>query len=340
MSGAPSPSLRGSARRRFLRAAPGVCAFACLSPIKLLAATRAPQRVIVLNWELTETLLALGRVPVGIPLPDWYTRTIVTPPLPQHVIDVGLLYQPNFDVLLDLAPDLLIVTPQHAGLLAPLRRIAPTLTLGAYMNAPKPLDALRGETLAMAHALATPGAQARANTLIAGTDFEIGAVEARLRGTVQRPVIVADAIDERHLRVYARGSLFDDVLARIGVENAANPRDAVSGNTSSEKAGNRAAAKRWTANAIGSAVVPLQKLVDVANADILLVGPLQPQTRAALAESALWRALPAVRERRVSVLPVIAPYGGLVSMQRFASAVETALGAFANGGASGGGGLG
>lgn len=336
MSGALSPSLRASTRRRFLRAASGACAFACLSPIKLLAATRAPQRVIVLNWELTETLLALGRAPVGIPLPDWYTRTIVTPPLPQHVIDVGLLYQPNFDVLLDLAPDLLIVTPQHAGLLAPLRRIAPTLTLGAYMNAPKPLDALRGETLTMAHALATPDAQARANTLIAGTDFEIGAVEARLRGTVQRPVIVADAIDERHLRVYARGSLFDDVLARIGVNNAANPRDAVSG----DKAGNQAAAKRWTANAMGSAVVPLQKLVDVANADILLAGPLLPQTRAALAESALWRALPAVRERRVSVLPVIAPYGGLVSMQRFASAVETALGAFANGGASGGGGLG
>lgn len=274
----------------------------------------------VLNWELTETLLALGRAPVGIPLPDWYTATIVAPPLPGHVVDVGLLYQPNFDVLLDLAPDLLIVTPAHAGLLAPLRRIAPTLTLGAYMNAAQPFDALRGETLTMARTLGSEDAQARANALIAGADFEIGAVRARLRGAPRRTVIVADAIDERHLRVYARGSLFDDVLTRIGVENAANPAGDVPG------------ARRWTANAMGSAVVPLQRLTEVAHADILLVGPLQTQTRAALAASPLWRALPAVRERRVGVLPVIAPYGGLVSMQRFAVAVATALGVSANGG--------
>jgi iron complex transport system substrate-binding protein len=39
-----------------------------------------------------------------------------------------------------------------------------------------------------------------------------------------------------------------------------------------------------------------------------------------------------VRERRIAVLPVIAPYGGLVSMQRFAQAVATALATIDNGG--------
>lgn len=330
MSGARSP--QAPARRRVLNGAAMSTAALALAgigalPRTLLAAapapapapaqTPAPSRIVVLNWELTETLLALGRAPIGIPLPSWYTATIVTPPLPPRVADVGLLYQPNFDVLRDLAPDLLIVTPEHAGLLAPLRRIAPTLTLGAYMNAAQPYDALQAETLAMARAL---DAQPRAHTLIADTAREIDAVWARLRGSAPRAVIVADAIDERHLRVYAKGSLFDAVLARLGVDNAVNPRDA------------RAAQARWAANAMGSAVVPLQRLIDVAHADILFVGPLRNETRAALAASPLWRALPAARERRVAVLPVIAPYGGLLSMRRFALAVEAALGVIAHGG--------
>ncbi len=119
-------------------------------------------------------------------------------------------------------------------------------------------------------------------------------------------MIVADAIDDRHLRVYGEGSLFDEILRGIGVVNATNP------STSS----------RWTTNEAGSALVPLQRLADVASASLLLVGPLKPDVRVALRSSALWRALPATRERRVAVLPVIAPSGGLVSMQRFATAVD------------------
>ncbi len=106
-----------------------------------------------MNWELTETLLALGHVPVGVPLPDWYASTIVAPSLPHGVVDIGLLYQPNFDVLLTLAPDLMIVTSGHASILPALQRIAPTLTLGAYMSDPHPYARLREETVTMASAL-------------------------------------------------------------------------------------------------------------------------------------------------------------------------------------------
>jgi ferric hydroxamate transport system substrate-binding protein len=278
----------------------------------------APKRIVVLNWELTETLLALGVTPIGVPLPDWYRETIAVPPLAAGVADVGLLYQPNFDVLLSLAPDLLIVTPAHASLQMPLRRIAPTLTLGAYMNAPRPFASLSAETLTMASAIGVPD---RGRALITATNDSLDATAARLRitsavrarGTRSRTVVVADVVDERHLRVYVAGSLFDEVLKRLGVSNAANPAGAP--------------AARWAAGAMGSATVPLQRLLDVAHADVLLVGPLRPDVRTALTESPLWRALPAARERRVSLLPVIAPTGGLVSMQRFAASVTDALAA-------------
>ncbi|CAG9209122.1 ABC transporter substrate-binding protein [Paraburkholderia tropica] len=283
---------------------------------------RSPQRIVVLNWELTETLLALGRAPVGIPLPDWYTSGIVAPPLPPGVADVGLLYQPNFDVLLALAPDLLIVTPAHAALMTPLRRIAPTLTLGAYMSAAQPFEALCTETSTMARALDAP---ARATALIAATQHTFSTAADAIQATPRhaaRAVIVAEALDERHFRVYGAGSLFDAVLARIGLRNAANPRDAA-GRTHSAP---------WQTNLTGSATVALQRLFDAPHADILLVGPLHADLRAALNASPLWRALPAVRERRVTVLPVIAAFGGLVSMQRFAAAMPVALATLDNGG--------
>ncbi|MCE4573594.1 ABC transporter substrate-binding protein [Caballeronia sp. CLC5] len=298
--------MRSPRRRTLLRGAAALLAFSRGASVM---AKPAPRRIVVLNWELTETLLALGRAPVGIPLPAWYTNTVAVPPLPSNVADIGLLYQPNFDALLALAPDLLIVTPAHAGLLRPLQRIAPTLTLGAYMTGAHPYASLCAETRTMADAC---DARAQADALLASTARVLSDVAARVpRG---RPVIVADVIDERHLRVYGAGSLFNDVLAKIGMSNAANAR------------------ARWTTNAMGSAVVPLPRLLDIPEADIALTQPLAPDVRAALAASPLWRALPAVREKRVALLPVIAPYGGLISMQRFATAMADARATIDNGG--------
>jgi ferric hydroxamate transport system substrate-binding protein len=296
-------------RRALLRGAASLFAF---SRAPSIIGRPAPRRIVVLNWELTETLLALGHAPVGIPLPAWYTNTIAVPPLPSNVADIGLLYQPNFDALLALAPDLLIVTPAHSGLLKPLQRIAPTLTLGAYMTEAHPYASLCAETRTMADAI---DAHVQADALLASTVQVLSDVAARVpRG---RRIVVADVIDERHLRVYGAGSLFDEVLAKIGMSNAANSHT------------------RWTTNAMGSAVVPLPRLLDIADADIALTQPLGPDTRAALASSPLWRALPAVRDKRVAMLPVIAPYGGLISMQRFATSMADAR-AIMN---SGGGGL-
>lgn len=310
-------------RRHIVAALASVGALACAPCFAAMAGT--PQRIVVLNWELTETLLALGRAPVGIPLPDWYASGIVAPPLPPGVVDVGLLFQPNFDVLQALEPDLLIVTPAHAALMTPLRHIAPTLTLGAYMSAAQPFEALCTETQTMAHAL---DAQTQATALIAATHRAFASAAdtiAASRTQAARPVIVAEALDERHFRVYGAGSLFDQVLARIGARNAAHPRDGA-GNTDTT------VPAPWRTNTMGSATVALQRLFDVAHADILLVGPLHANVRAALNASPLWRALPAVRERRVMVLPVIAAFGGLVSMQRFAASIPISLATLDHGG--------
>lgn len=278
--------------------------------------TAIPTRIVTMNWELTETLLALGVVPIGVTLPDWYRSAIVEPPLPPGIADVGLLYQPNFEVLLTLKPDLLVLTPGHAPAIRILQRIAPTIILSQYMTSETPYRDLCDETGKLA---ARVGRPRRAVELVAEAARTIETVRAGLAARPARlgkPVIVADLVDDRHLRVYGRGSLFDEMLDKIGVRNAAHPRDG---------------GPVWPTQA-GYSLVPLQRLAEVPEASVLLVGPVKAPARAGLAGNAIWRALPAVRERRVTELPVIAPYGGLVSMQRFARAIDAALGTIEAGG--------
>ena len=306
-------------RRRLLQgAALGLGAWAALGAPTARAATTpaAPHRVVTMNWELTETLLALGVTPVGVSLPDWYRNTVIEPPLPSSVADIGLLYQPNFDVLQMLHPDLFVITPGHAPAKASLQRLAPTLTLAAYMSSPTPYQALCDETAVLAARLQRPE---HASALIEETARTAEAVRLRLGARpalIAAPVLVADLVDDRHLRVYGRGSLFDEMLAKLGVVNAAHPRSGQG---------------TWATQA-GFALVPLQRLVEVQQASLLLVGPIAAPLRAALARNMIWQALPAVREKRVATLPVIAPYGGLISMQRFARAVDAALTLIASGG--------
>ncbi|MEW6341983.1 MAG: ABC transporter substrate-binding protein [Pseudomonadota bacterium] len=280
------------------------------------ARASVPHRIVTLNWELTETLLALGVAPIGTALPDWYRRTIVEPPLPPGVADIGLLYQPNFEVLLALAPDLLIITPGHAPAKRWLERLAPTITLGAYMSSDTPYPALLGETTELAARLQRPQ---QASELISATGRITSQVRAQLAAhpsLTRAPVLVADLVDDRHLRVYAQGSLFDEMLQKLGVHNAANPG---------------AGGNPWRTEG-GFALVPVQRLAEVPQASLLLVGPVPPAALSGLEKNAIWQALPVVRERRIAALPVIAPYGGLVSMQRFAQAVAAALAAIDNGG--------
>jgi ferric hydroxamate transport system substrate-binding protein len=282
---------------------------------RAMAVPPIPRRIVVMDWPLTETLLALGVVPVGVSAPEWYRREVVEPLLPSSVVDVGLLYAPNYEVLEELAPDLMIITPGHAPDRPLLERLAPTLTLGRYESDSRPFPVLRTETLQMARAI---GRANEGDRLLESTDRVLDGVRARLAqraALLHRPVMVAELVDDRHVRVYGAGSLFDAMLSKIGVVNAAN------------QAGQQA----WSTDQGDNAVVPMQRLFELPQAALLLTGDFRSSQRTALEKDAMWQALPSLKGQRVAVLPVIASNGGLVSMQRFVLAVEKALSDIAGG---------
>ncbi|SAL72752.1 periplasmic binding protein [Caballeronia peredens] len=257
---------------------------------------RSP-RVIVLSWDLAEMLLSLGLAPVGLPAPAWYTSGIVEPPLPPGIVDVGLLFQPNYDLLYELRPDLMVITPAHASVRASFERIAPTLTLGAYMNDARPYRAMRGEALTLG---ARIGRTVQAQALLRQTDDVVDAARASLAGT-HAPLLVAEPVDDRHLRLYGAGSMFDELLRALGLSNAATRDGFIKGDAS---------------------IVEMERLAQLADANLLWIGRRGPD---ALLRNPLWRQLPFAQSGRSATLPMISATGALVSVQRFARAVAAAL---------------
>lgn len=302
-------------RRQWLAAAAAGLACA-LGPRAVWAAadvagvggTSAPKRVVVMDFGLTEMLLTLGVTPLATSVPDWYRRTNVAPPLPAGVIDIGLLYQPNFELLEQLHPDLLLLTPAHAPMRAQLERIAPTLTLALSANGVEPWMQIANETRRLARVLHR---EPQAQTAIAAADAQVSSARARLPagGESAAPIFVVEFIDDRHLLVYGTGSLFGDVMTRMGLRNA------------------------WTGptNARGYAVTDFTRLADAADtadaahARLVYIDPLPDAARATLAQGVLWHSLPFVRAGRVAGMPKVSQGGALYSGARFARQLADVL---------------
>lgn len=295
------------ARRRAL-ASLGAAALAssglpCFAHTALAAApnARPARRVVVMDWPLTEVVLSLGVVPVGVSRPPWYMKLDGDPPLPPSVVDTGLLFQPNFEVLQALEPDLIVITPWHAPLRPLLERIAPTLTVRLFGPGVDVYSAVRAATLELGRTL---GRTAQADALLARADAQLAAVSPQLAGfrATGRPVYLLHPIDDRHISVYGPRSLFGGVLSRLGLANAWQGITDPQGATEAE----------------------LASLAQHADAQVVTIG-VPPGVAEQLARSPLWNALPFVRQHRVQQIGAIPPLGGIVASMRVASGLAHAL---------------
>lgn len=256
-----------------------------------------PQRIAVLDWALVELVLALGLRPVGVAEMALYASRVGEPALPLGAIDLGLRSQPSLERLASIRPDLILALSGYGPAEGRLRLIAPTIALEIYGAGRRPLE--RSQEALRAIAVAT-GREATARDVVERFDAAMEAYRGRLRSRKRGPVLVVNFVDERHADVYGAGSLFDGVLARLGLGNA------FSGAT----------------NPWGFATIGLGEIAARSEAHLLLVSPGLPS---GLAGSALWRSLPSVRAGHVSVLPPVWQFGALTSAQRFAAALADSL---------------
>lgn len=259
------------------------------------AATTAAERprVVALDWALASTLVAMGHPPVGAGEPDLYRRWVAEPALPAGVADVGLRVQPSLERTAALRPDLILIGPLSWPARPSLEPIAPVLLYNAFTAERRPLDETRALTLDLGRRI---GAEGDAAALIARTDAAFASARARLAPQAGRALLLVGLLDERHLNVYGRGSLFGDALAPLGLVNG------------------------WTGatTAWGTSAAGVEELGSHPDADLLVLEPVPPTARGVFSRPGLWRSLAGLRRGRVATLPAAWAFGDLVAAARFA----------------------
>jgi len=201
-------------RRSFLQCA---AAAAAMMP-KPVFAEMAGLRIVSLDYGLSSTLLSLGLPPVGISdLADW-GRWVVEPVLPSSVIDIGSANEINFEILVQLKPDIILTTPYLNELLSRLQPFAKVVRLEVFTPGAGPI--LPAAIAATRRLAAEIGRQNEAERFLAHSDAFFESCRNRLSGRKLPPVALVNFMDARHARIYSAPGLFHNALERIGVRNA------------------------------------------------------------------------------------------------------------------------
>lgn len=272
-----------------------LCIFALLASLAQ-ADSRTP-RIAVIDWGLTETLLGLGVTPLAVAQTEGYRRWVQAPKLPAEVIDLGLRIEPNLELLSQLKPDMILITPQFAASRAQLERIAPVHSLAIYTEEAEAYVGAQRVTRELAELL---DRQAEGEAMIARIDATMARVRQRLSSRDLPPFYVMTFLDQRHVRLFGKQSIYQGVLDRVGLRNAWN----------------------GPTNYWGFTQQGIDSLAGEPTAALLYLEPLPPGTADGLARSELWKRLPAVRAQRLYALPPVWSFNGLMAAERFANLLE------------------
>lgn len=280
-------------RREFL----GLLAASALAGKARAAVT---PKIAAIDWAMLETSLALGIMPVAATELIQFRAGAVEPDIPETVADLGLRGAPNFELLQLTRPDLILISPFYARYTGRLEAIAPVFSLPFYVKGEPPFEKALAAVSALGEKL---GRAEEARKVLDDMQLALEAMRVRLAGFASRPTYVINIGDARHFRAFGEDSMFGDILGRLGLSNAWVDRS------------------QFTF----AAPVPLENLADVADARIVIVSDVPVEARESLRNSAIWRALPAVRENRVVTLGNVSPYGGITAAMRFARLLTEAL---------------
>ncbi|TIQ21008.1 MAG: ABC transporter substrate-binding protein [Mesorhizobium sp.] len=253
-----------------------------------------PPRIACLEWTSAEMVVSLGIGPVAVADTEGYRDWVAAPALPAFCLDLGSRGEPNLELLLELKPDLTTGAYGYGLDEAPFKRIAPLHTVPFYDGSEAPYRQAEIETLKLGAQL---GREAEAQRLIQETAATIAHVSAQFSGRAEQPLTVVSMFDDRHVRVYGKGSLFQDVLDRLSLTNA------------------------WTAptKSWGFSMVGIEQLVAIGEARLISLDPIPPHVKIRIDQSSLWANLPCVKAGNVRTIPPIWPFGGLAAAARFAN---------------------
>lgn len=252
-----------------------------------------PLRIICLEWTSAELVVSLGLEPVAVSDTKGYRDWVAGPPLPAGTIDLGSRGEPNLELIAELKPDLIVGAYGYGIDASTFVRFAPVWNVPFYDGTGTPYAQAESETLKLAAHLGQTGA---GEAFVAAAAATMAAASAKLAARPPEPLAVVSMFDDRHVRIYGRGGLFQDVFDRLGLVNA------WTGETST-----------W-----GFSTTGIEQLVAVGEARLISLDPIPPHVAIRIAQSSLWANLPCVRAGKVTAIPPVWPFGGLAAAARFA----------------------
>jgi ferric hydroxamate transport system substrate-binding protein len=248
-------------------------------------------RVVSLDYGLAQTLIALGVPPIGlIDTPGWADWP-VEPPLPASVANIGSAHEVNMELLQLLKPDLIISTPYLEWVRPQLEQIAPVKSFPVHALGSSPYPHIIDATRELGRML---GRKAEAEALIDRTGNDLQTAKAATRHLGKLAVITF--IDDRNIRVYGPGGIFQDVFDRLELHNA------------------------WThpTNEWGYSDTSMAGLIDLGDSRLFYMDPVPPDVLANLSASPLWQSMPFVQKGHVQRMASVLMFGTLPSASRFA----------------------
>ncbi|QUJ69077.1 iron-siderophore ABC transporter substrate-binding protein [Photobacterium sp. GJ3] len=261
-----------------------------------------PQKVVTLDWALTETVLSLGVTPVGVADQAGYRTWVGEPQLPDAAKNVGSRREPNLELLAEMKPDVILISEHMSPVYQQLSAIAPTLVYSVYNKAKTPLNNAVSITRQLGWVL---GKETQANQVIEHTMAVLktngDAVKASDSG--HKPLMFIRFINDKTLRIHSEGSLAQDTISAMGLKND------------------------WQepTNLWGFTTAGIEKMAEHQSSNVMIFGPLKAEERQKLTASPLWQAMAFTRDNAVYELPAIWTFGGLVSVQRFSDHITQQL---------------
>lgn len=265
-------------------------------PVTRQAFATSPIRIVALDLLATEVLLTLGITPPAIANRALYERLVAEPELPPTVEDLGPLTEPNAEYLQILRPELIVLSAWQAGALGRLSEIAP---LHVLQSPARNVPAVSYATDVTRELGNVTGRSTEADQWIERTALALAEAKKALSDRSITPLYICRfAANGRNVAVFGGNGMIGDVLRQVGLTNAWQGR----------------------VNASGVVSVGIDQLAGDPDARIVHFdrGAETKQALSRLEQSPLWNALPAVRAKRVTAMPVIYPSGGLFSAARFA----------------------
>ena len=266
----------------------------------LLLSTASHAQWATIDWTIAETLLAIKAPVSGIAQQPAYHDWVGEPRIPEHVMDIGLRTQPNFELLAQSPPEQTLLSPMFTGLIPRLEKIAPVGTFALYSPGAETWQEMQSLTRQLGE---LTDRNAEAEELIESTEQLMA--ELRRQHSDSPPLLMVQFMDARHVRVFGENSLYNAVLEQLELPNA------------------------WDqpTNAWGFSLAGIEALARYPDATLVIVDPLPAGVEEQLEGSGLWQHLPNVQNGRLLRLPPVWSFGALPSAQRFARELTSALNA-------------